>query len=700
MTRKMAYIGSSYLIGLFCASFFAFGLCLFVAAAGIIIGFVVLAFYGKGGARLSACVVSAAVGVLVYGLYGLFVYGNIVKYDGYPVEVNGVIADYTDYSGDKSSYTVKGVINGDVTAVVTCYTDSVNADIGDKVTLTGTAERLKNSYTFPAEDYYRAKGIYLRVNKVSGFVCTPYDGFSLKRVFEAYRAKIAAVIGREMDLDGKAVMEAMLFGDKSGLESTQKTLMYRAGIGHIMAVSGVHLSVVCSFFWLFISRLPIGKFFRFGLLLIPIFCFVLLAGMSNSVVRAAVMIITVYGAELFKRRADTFNSLGIAVILLTLFSPFAVRDASFLLSVCGVFAIGVAAPEVIKAIEKKIVLPASVKSFIMSVCVTALIFPVSMLYFDETSAVAPISNLLLLPICEVILIGGIIVTLTGGAAVVAVPVLKICGWLCHIVLKISVLIGGIRFSSIPLGSEFVRFAVSISIIVVSALYISCRKADVTALAAVIMLSFSMLSVNLLRVIPNGKTTVAVFRDGKAVTAVVHNNRTANIIDLSGGGKAASSAVKYLTGNGVYAVEAVILNDGANTSIPVYNGSLELFDVAAYLLPERDKALAHGECLFYSDETFVETVCCEIYFKEDAVTVRCGETDILFYTDDWENDGGTYAAAVRYGGKGFDADPDTDIIAVMNENGEAVAKKGRTVYTGENVKMTVSASGRVSSEIIE
>lgn len=700
MTRKMAYIGSSYLIGLFCASFLSCGLCLFTAAAGLIIGLSLLAVYGKSRVKPAVCVISGTLAILVYGLYGLLVYDNIVKYDGCPVEVTGVITDYTDYSGDMSSYTVKGVINGDVTAVVTCFADSVNAEIGDTVTLTGTAAKFENSYTFPAEDYYKAKGIYLRVNKVTGFVYTPSAGFSVKRLFENYRAKIAAVIGREMDLDGKAVMEAMLFGDKSGLESTQKTLMYRAGIGHIMAVSGVHLSVVCSFFWIFISRLPIGKFFRFGLLLVPIFCFVLLAGMSNSVVRAAVMIILVYGAELFKRRADTFNSLGIAVIVLTLFSPFAVRDASFLLSVCGVFAIGAAAPEVIKAIEKKIALPTVIKSFIMSVCVTVLIFPVSMLYFDETSVIAPVSNLLLLPICELILIGGIIVTLTGGITAVAAPVLKICGVLCHIVLKISGLIGGIHFSTIPLGSDFVRFAAVISIIVTAALYISCRKADVTALTAVVMLSASMLSVNLLRVIPDGRITAAVFRDGKAVAAVVHNNYTADIIDLSGGGSAASSAVKYLNKNGIYIIETVILNDGANTSLPVYKNSLELFDVSAYLLPERDKALAHGDCLFYSDDTFAETVCCDIYFNGDAVKVRCGETDILFCTDAWEDDGGAYAAAVRYGGKGFEADPQTDIIAVMNDKGEAVAQKGRTVYIGENVKITVSSDGRVTSGVLK
>lgn len=696
MTRKMAYIGSSYLVGLFCASFLNFGICLIISAAGAAAGLFVLC--GKSAVKFSVCALSAAFAFLIYALYGIFIYENIVKYNGCPVEVTGIITDYTDYSGDRSSYTVKGVINGDAAAVVMCYTDSVCAEIGDRVTLTGTAEKPENSYLFPAEDHYRAKGIFLRVNKVTSFVYTANRGFSLKRLFENYRAAITEVIGREMDIDGMAVMEAMLFGDKSGLEGSQKNLMYRAGIGHIMAVSGVHLSVVCSFFWTFISRLPIGKFFRFFLLLIPIACFSLLAGMSNSVVRAAVMIVIVYGAELFRRRADTFNSLGIAVIILTLFSPFAVRDASFLLSVCGVFAIGVAAPAVIRVIERRFAPGVIVKSFIMSICVTALIFPVSMLYFDETSAAAPISNLILLPICELILIGGMIVTLTGGISAAAVPVLKVCGWLCHIVLKISWVIGSMRFSSVPLGRGFVRIAAGASILLAALLYIYCRRSDVTALAAVIMLSFSMLSAELYRLFPDERVTAAVLTDGKAVVAVVHNNSIANIIDLSGGGAAAPLAVKYLNKNGIYTVEAVILNNGANTSVPIYNKSLELFDVAAYLLPEEDKAMAYGECcMFYNNSLYAETLCCDVYFNDSSVTVRRGEADILFYSDSFENDGSTYEAAVRYGGEG--SDPETDIIAVMSESGEATVRKGRAVYIGENVKLTVAPDGRVSSAVL-
>lgn len=695
----MAYIGSSYLIGLFCASFLNIGINILAAFSAVVIAVLTLVIVGKSSLKASVCIISAAAAMLLYGLYDCFVYRNIIKYDGCEVEVKGVITDYTEYGGDKTSYIIKGVINGDVTAKVSCYTDSGNAEIGDSVTVRGVAARLKNSYTFPAEDYYKAKGMFLRINRVSGFEYIPRESFSLKRVLYGYRDKINGVIGSEMDTDGKAVMEAMLFGDKSELESTQKTLLYRSGIGHLMAVSGVHLSVVCSFFWIFLSRLPINKYFRFGLLFVPMFCFSAMAGFSNSVIRAAIMTVIVYGANLFRRRADVFNSLGISVIILTAASPFAVRDASFLLSAGGVFAIGVAAPEVIKAIEEKHNLGALLKSALTSVCVTVMIFPITILFFDEVSIASPISNLLLMPLCTLILVGGIIVSLTGGVPFIAVPVLKVCEILCEIVLAVSKFIGGLHFSYIPLGSDFVKVSAVFSVILVAVLLFLTKNTSAAAAASVGILVLAVLSVNIYRY-TSTDITAAVFRDGGSTAAVLHNGNTAAIIDFDGGG-AASSAVKYLNRSGVYKIESLVLNSGANTSLPIYLNGLELFELSAVMLPERDKSLAAGECLFYSDSQYFDAADCTVYFySESVIKVRCRDNDIIFYTDASEYAfPDEYAAAVRYDGKSRDNDPDCKIIAVMNEKGEALTEKDRTVYIGENVEITIKRSGEVISETL-
>ncbi|MDE6709137.1 MAG: hypothetical protein K2J76_01470, partial [Oscillospiraceae bacterium] len=185
----MAYIGSSYLLGLFFASFLDIGVNILAAFSAVVLSVTALILFGKKSVKISVCIISAALAMLVYGLYDCFVYRNIVKYDSCQVEVKGVITDYTEYGGDKTAYIIKGVINGDVTAEVSCYTNSTYAKIGDSVTVSGVASKLKNSYTFPAEDYYKATGMFLRITRVSNFEYTPREKFSFKRVLYDYRDK-------------------------------------------------------------------------------------------------------------------------------------------------------------------------------------------------------------------------------------------------------------------------------------------------------------------------------------------------------------------------------------------------------------------------------------------------------------------------------------------------------------------------------
>lgn len=703
----MAYIGTSYLVGLFFASFLSCGINIF-AAVGIIISAAGMpVIFGKKYVKSVVCVISGAAAMLVYGLYETAVYRNIVKYDGYDVEIIGTVSEYAEHSGDKASYIVKGVINGDVRAEVMFYTDSSDAEIGDRITVTGTAQRLKNKYTFPAEDYYKAKGIYLQINKISNFSHTPDEGFSLRKTLNRYREYIIGRICGIMDEDSAAVMSAMLFGDKSDLESTAKTAMYRAGIGHIMAVSGVHISVVCAFFWTFVSRINMGKALRFGLIMLPVCCFALLAGMSSSVTRAAIMAAAVYGAELFRRRADTYNSLGIAVILLTAASPFAVRDASFLLSVMGVFGVGVAAPEAIKLAEKKLKLGKIGKSAVTSLCVSAVIFPVSMLFFDEVSVVSPISNLLLMPICMAVMVGGLIVTVTGGISLIAVPVLKICDILCRFILAAVGFIGRLRFSYIPLGNDFAKAAVIVSVCLAVAVLIVTKKADIAALTVTAMFALSVIAVNIYRAIPDGRVTIAVLKDGNAVTAVVHDKKSAGIIDLNKGGRTSAAAVKYLNRLGICKIDGLILNTDANVSLPVYGEALELFEVRYALIPEKDAAFASenffgGRIYTYDSLNSIEMEKYSVgIVSEGIVLISANGAEFIFYDSDFpaEKTETEYDGAVRYAGKSG-TDPEAGILAAMNANAVVETKSGRTVYIGESFFMTVGRDGSVESQILE
>lgn len=637
----MAYIGFSYLAGLMAASFISFYLSLRIGIAVAALAALSAFLLKPKKAAVCVCLISFGIGAAFYSAYGTAVYRSIIKYDGADVIIEGGIADCSELASDKAVYTVKGKINGDVTATVTCFTDSGFFDIGDAVTLSGRATKLVNSYDFPSEDYYKAKGIYLRINSAKALKSED-GGFSFKRTVRDYKNHIYSVIKSRLSAEDTSVMTAMLFGDKSYIEDSTVTLMFRSGIGHIMAVSGVHMSAVCSFMTVLFDFFKLNKKLKFILLFIIIFLFASLADMSNSVMRAGLMILIVYGAELFRRRADALNSLGIAVILLTLPCPFAVRDASFLLSVGGTFSIAVAAPLVIEAIrgrgkdDKKkrgrkgrFLVPIR-DSVISSACTVLIVFPVSFMFFEEISIISPLTNLILIPLCTIILICGVITALTFGVGFIAFPLLALCGPCCKAVIAVSRFAGGLEFAYIPVGFEFVRYgaAITIIMIVISALVLKDKKS--LSVISCILLIFCVLSIPVYRAFPSDGVSAAVLGDGKSSALIIHDKKTASVIDLKGGGKQAPAVRKYLNSIGIRKIDAVIFRAGSLTAHPAYLKELELFDTASVLFPEGDYLL--GEKAAFGRHTmFFDPNSASIELRKAKITMS-GETVSVAYAE--------------------------------------------------------------------
>ncbi len=728
MVRKMAGIGFSYLAGLFFASFLHSAACIYIGISVIAVTVLYLVIQKRNRfAALCICSVSFAAGSIYYGVYSSAVYEDIVRYDGYDVKLEGSIVSFNEYGGDMSSYTIKGIINDDVKAEVNCFADSAECSIGDNVSITSKAHKLSDTYTFPAESYYKAKGIYLEISDLSDFEIIEDNSFSLYRTVDSYRKYIFSVINKILPDDESSVISAILLGEKSGIADYQTALMFRAGIGHIMAVSGAHLAIVCAFFQIIISRLPLNKYFRFILLMLPVLAFVLLAGMSGSVIRSAVMVIIVYSSQLFRRQADTFNSLGIAVILLTLPCPFAVKDASFLMSAGGVFGIGVIAPEIIRLIEDYINSKTNRKhdssggksrfrfgkasySLISCACTTCVLFPVSFLFFDEISVISPVSNLLLIPLCTFIMVCGLIVTVSGGLYFIAYPVLKTAGICCRVVIIISEFIGNLRFSYIPLGYDFIRYVIIVCFLVIIAGALIMRHFKSVTVLSLCLFSFSMAVISIYKFIPDGSVTAAVLKEKSSSVLIIHDKKTASIVDLNRGGKSADSAVKYLNKLGIYEIDSLCLNADSLTSIPVYKERLKLFDVNNVLIPDGDYFASGNKYLGENTFTYGKNgggsrIVMPYYsldINNNYIELLYNDNRLVFYDGNSKEPGfkrNDYNAAVMFDGKEMTAVPSNNFI-VLNEEAVVPVGKADKAYIGQSVRMTSYKNGSLNLEVIE
>ena len=135
-----------------------------------------------------------------------------------------------------------------------------------------------------------------------------------------------------------AVVAAMALGDKSELTHELKDTYSKTGASHILALSGLHLGII----YALLSMLVVGRRWQMVTqvaIILSIWAFVFLVGMSASVVRSAVML-TVYALlALGHRQKMSVNTLAFTAIIMLLVTPKALFDVGFQMSFMAVFAI-------------------------------------------------------------------------------------------------------------------------------------------------------------------------------------------------------------------------------------------------------------------------------------------------------------------------------------------------------------------------
>lgn len=628
MTRKMAYVGSAYLITLFFASFFHFEVLIIAGLFIMAAAFAVFAL--RGGTTAFVCMLTAATAMFTYAVADAVLYTPLVSYSGKTVTISGKVESFSYSGSDMSSYTINGKIDGGPAGSFNIFADDLGCNYGDVITARGVVEKPKNSYLFPAEDYYKAGGVFLEMAFPSEISIFKADGFSLRRTILQYRDYLYEKIVTILPEREGAALLAMLCGDRTRLDDDTRIALYRSGIGHIMSVSGVHLTIIAAMVLWTLERLRINKWLRFAVLEVAIVCFVIFAGLANSVLRSAVMLTCVYGAALFRRRADSFSSLGVSVIALTLLSPFAVRDASFLLSVTGVFGIAVLAPKVSKAVKRRGILGKLGRSLVTSLCVTFVVFPVSFLFFDEISIISPIANLLLIPICTAALFCGFIVMLTGGVTLIAFPLLLFAGLCCKAVLAVCDFVGRLRFTYIPTGYNFLAFGAAALLCAVVASFVIFRRKDAVVFMVALAVPTMLIAAIFYSTMNRNVLTIAVIGDSTSSTLIVHDGKSACAFDLKSGKNTPRVVQKYLTKLGIENIGVIGMSSGGEQLATAYEKRLSFCDVG--------EVIATEDC--YLDSAFGKAVT----KADDGAEIIMGSYKVILSDDN--------TAEIRYGDLSF------------------------------------------------
>ncbi len=374
-----------------------------------------------------------------------------------------------------------------------------NVNIGD---LIGGKSLIKPTMApqNPAQFNYQ---IFLSQNNV--FFSTYEDSYikvdsgknSLLRLAEKCRAAVIAVY-RELGIEGDnfAVLVALTLGDKTFLDFDLQEKYAGAGAMHILAVSGLHVGIVFLIFSTLLTKLPdrlVYRIVKSVLLLLVIWAFAFLAGLSPSVQRAGWMFSFVILSKLVKRNSNILNSIAVSAFFLLLINPNNIFQVGFQLSYSAVVGIVLIHPPLYKLVCVKYWLFDKAWSLlVVSVAAQAATLPFTMAYFHQFPNYFLLANLFVIPLAFAIVMG----------AVIVVPLSLIFGFnfLLPVLLSsvLSLLNGGIEVvNELPYAvSQGLWFhAISIGLIVgvifLTVCYLHFKTVGLLAFALVLLIGVQL-----------------------------------------------------------------------------------------------------------------------------------------------------------------------------------------------------------------
>lgn len=305
--------------------------------------------------------------------------------------------------------------------ILVYVTGKEDVTIGSQVIVSGKLfffSRASNPGEFDSERYYKNRDVLFAVKKAkiqqigvvdNSIMLTKPLHDKLVQKLKEFRLRQEENLTKELEVGNAAIMRAMLFGNKREMEEDIKNLYQDNGIAHILAISGLHISLLGMSVYALLLQLPIPNW----LILVGSELFLVLygcmVGFSASTFRAIFMFTLFLLSKILKRSYDMLTSMAASAIIQLTIHPGYLFDCGFQLSYAAILGIGVVLPalEQIKDSLKKKWVKRTLAPFLPSLSVTVLTAPILIYHYYELSFFSIALNLIVLPLMAPLLLLGI-----------------------------------------------------------------------------------------------------------------------------------------------------------------------------------------------------------------------------------------------------------------------------------------------------
>ncbi|MCD8190889.1 MAG: DNA internalization-related competence protein ComEC/Rec2 [Clostridiales bacterium] len=427
MKRRWAFLAGAVVACLLVSQTYAWWLCLPLGLAGLFYFYIERkAWTAK---RYNWFALGVAVMLLWFGLFGIFRVRPAQRLWNQTGTYTAIALDYPGETSWGSQLDVELHTASGAKVRTRIYTSLDCAEVkpGDTLEITATLISPKKAY----EDvltYYTARGIFAVSSKVTALSVTANDEIPLRFLPQAAAKVMQERIEALYSGDAGGVLMALLTGEQDELSDAVGDQLSRTGLRHLVAVSGLHVSLLIGGLLL----LPGDRRLK-SLLAVPVLLFFcLLTGAGPSVVRATVMGLLALLGPFFRRDSDGPWSLGLALLFLLICNPFSINSVGLQLSFTAVAGIFLVTQPLNRWMLERGPMPTGkvgkgAKRWVCG-CVsvtagaTVLTLPISIYYFETISLVAPLANLLVLWSVTLLFGGGL---LTLGLSFLSMPLARL-----------------------------------------------------------------------------------------------------------------------------------------------------------------------------------------------------------------------------------------------------------------------------------
>lgn len=507
-------------------------------------------------------------------------------------------------------------------------------EIGDTVKAKCTFEPVAGSDFVSAEHYYYSKGMTLYADEK--YSVRTGETSSFKIFFAKLNLKMYDVLREHLGDDAASLAGAVVLGNRSGITDKASSDLSRLSISHLIAISGMHVSLIWGALLFILRRLRIGRRIAFPILIGAMIFYMFLSGFSPSVVRAATIASAAALVALFGFGHDSVTSLSVCGAAMVLADPYVAYSvamhlsfAAFIGCISGISVVRKLTP----AGKKTASFPLRVglyifRTFVFTLSIVMTSLPVTMIYFGSVSLLAPLSNLIFIPLFSLVLYGGWLVLIFSPVPFISDALAFVAGKISSGVLWTVDKSASVKGATVSLKypfSPYVALALSVLVIVIA---LSRKKKTLFAALSAIALCVAFYGAGA-AVFESTRHDATVIRAGNTYgeeICVVSGGKTL-ICDFSNGASSPfRSAESALEGERITNVDAYMITKCTARQIAAVKRAYETERIGTvYIVTKNADADAYREIAEYLDSNGIEMI--EVAGSGD--TFEFGNTEILF-----------------------------------------------------------------------